>query len=224
MCGRYTNSKSEKENRKAFKLKPGDGLFAERYNIAPTQQAPVVTNDRVDDIQLFKWGLIPHWAKDNAIGNKLINARAETLEEKPSFRESFRKRRCLVLADSFYEWADLKKGQGRVPQRISLKDEEVFAFAGLWENWKSPEDGQNIFSFTIITTAANELLKPIHDRMPVILTPDTAKIWLDIQRPATDLKKLFEPFDPSAMKFYAVSTAVNSPRNDSPDLIEPLPN
>ncbi len=224
MCGRYTTAKPEKVFRKTFNLRPNEGLFSSRYNIAPTQAAPVVTNTLTDDIQLFTWGLIPHWAKDKSIGNKLINARAETLEEKPSFRDAFRKRRCLVLADSFYEWAELKKGQGRVPQRISLQDESVFAFAGLWEKWMSTETGQGIFSFTIITTAANELLKPIHDRMPVILTPDTAQIWLDMEQPPIKLQKLLEPFDSSAMKYYAVSTAVNSPRNDSPELIEPLPN
>lgn len=221
MCGRYTATKPENKFRKDFGLKPKDGLFTARYNIAPTQAAPVVTNDLADDIQLFTWGLIPHWTKNKTIGNKLINARAETLQEKPSFRDAFRKRRCLVLADSFYEWAELEKGQGRVPQRISLQDESVFAFAGLWETWKPADGAADTHTFTIITTSSNELLKPIHDRMPVILTPEMAKIWLDMERSTTELQKLFEPFDSSAMKFYSVSTAVNSPRNDFPELIAP---
>lgn len=222
MCGRYTVTKSEKQIRKTFKLKLSEGLFEARYNIAPTQAAPVVTNEIPDDIQFFTWGLIPHWAKDKAIGNKLINARAETLAEKPSFRDAFKKQRCLVLADSFYEWADLQKGQGRVPYRICLADDEVFAFAGLWAKWQPPDGSPEVNSFTIITTAANKLLKPIHDRMPIILIPETAQTWLDTASSSETIAKLFDPFDPDMMKFYAVSTAVNSPRNDSPELIEPV--
>ena len=167
------------------------------------------------------WGLIPSWAKDPAIGNRMINARAETLGVKPAFRVALRKRRCLVVADGFYEWQ--QRARGKQPIYIMLKSREPFGFAGLWDTWTSPE-GEAIRTCTIITTDPNDLLKPIHDRMPVILTRDAEGVWLDptIQEPAR-LLPLLKPYPPEEMEVYPVSTWVNKPAHDSPACIEALP-
>ncbi len=199
-------------------------LLKKRYNIAPSQSAPVVVRDADQNtLKLMRWGFVPFWAKDPAIGHKMINARAETVAEKPSFRRSFAHRRCLVLADSFYEWKSAgKNSKGRIPLRIGLQSGEPFAFAGLWDLWKDPA-GDLLESFTIITTTANRLLKPVHDRMPVILRKQDETSWLD---PAVgDIKKLksiLKPFDEKQMECYEVSTLVNSPKNDVPECIQPL--
>lgn len=221
MCGRYTVSKSEAKFRKAFGLQKSPELFQPRFNVAPTQLAPVVTNEAPDEIAFYRWGLVPSWAKDVSIGNKLINARSETVHEKPSFRSALKKRRCLVLADGYYEWQ--KTNDGKVPYWIHRKDEDVIAFAGLWEYWRPTEADEPLHTFTILTTEAQESLKKLHDRMPVILTPETAKVWIDITVPSTEVVTLFNTFPKNLMTYHAVSKAVNSPRNESPDLIIPSP-
>ncbi len=167
------------------------------------------------------WGLIPSWAKDPSIGNKMINARAETLLEKPSFKRLVGKRRCLVLTDGFYEWR--KEGKRKVPMRMLLKTRELFAFAGLWDRWKKP-DGNEFQSFTIITIDANDLLRPIHDRMPVILGRDGEEKWLnpDLKDPS-ELLPLLKPYPSELMEAYDVSPLVNSPRNDRPECILEMP-
>jgi putative SOS response-associated peptidase YedK len=220
MCGRFTQSYSWKEVHDFLNL-IGEPLNLEpRYNLAPTQAAQVVRADEAGKRRLafLRWGLVPFWAKDPDGGPRPINARAETVAEKPTFREAFRKRRCLVPADGFYEWQ--KREKGKQPYRIMLKDERVFAFAGLWELWKGEEE---IESFTIIVTDANDFLKPIHDRMPVILDPKDYALWLDPDaHAANDLKPLLRPCPSDKLSAYPVSRFVNSPKNDDPACIEPL--
>lgn len=194
---------------------------AERYNIAPTQDVITITSDgEANAAQFMRWGLVPSWAKDISIGNRMINARAETLAERPSFRVAFRRRRCLVVADSFYEWK--RDGRSRTPMRISLESGELFAFAGLWESWKSPE-GRRIQSCAIVTTEANDFLAPIHDRMPVILPPDAEQMWLAPDVQDTDaLSELLAPYPSDLMSAYEVSSVVNSAANDVPECIAPV--
>ena len=165
----------------------------------------------------MKWGLIPFWAKDLSIGNRMINARAETVAENRVFRQAFEKRRCLVIADGFYEW--MRVGKGKLPMRIILKSGEPFGLAGLWETWKSPK-GESVQSCTIITTTPNEVMAPIHNRMPVILTREAEGIWLDPEQSDKNiLQELLAPYEAEAMEAYEVSPLVNSPHNDTPDLI-----
>ena len=202
-----------------------------RYNIAPTSLVPTVlrmpnTSAKQSPLQsdrqfhLLRWGLIPSWAKDSAMGARLINARAETVTEKPSFRAAFRHRRCLVVADGFYEWQ--RQERLKQPFYFRLQNGQPFAFAGLWERWKDP-DGVTIESCTILTTEANELLRPIHDRMPVILDPKDYDLWLDpaVQKPEP-LQQLLRPYQSEAMTAYPVSTQVNNPSNNSPECINSL--
>ncbi len=194
-------------------------LLCPRYNIAPGQEAPVVVHDGGKSLEMMKWGLVPSWAKDPSIGNRMINARAETLAEKPSFKRLIGKKRCLVLADGFYEWR--KEGKGKVPMRITLRGGEPFSFAGLWDSWKKP-DGGELRSFTIITTQANDLLRPIHDRMPVILDQEGDEKWLDAEyKEVHKLLALLAPYPADRMEAYDVSPLVNSPRNDLPQCVEP---
>jgi len=202
-------------------------LLKARYNIAPGQPAPVVrlkpgqTNTRRELI-LLRWGLIPGWAKDQSIGNRMINARAESLAEKPAFRAALRRRRCLLAADGFYEWQET--GRKKQPYYIRFRDDRPFAFAGLWESWEGP-DHTAIDSCTIITTAAGELIRPIHDRMPVILPPEAYDVWLD---PAVEnfekITALLVPFSSREMEVYPVNTLVNKASHDGPDCVEPLKN
>jgi putative SOS response-associated peptidase YedK len=191
-----------------------------RYNIAPTQTVIVVADDGTRHLTQMRWGLIPSWAKDPAIGNRMINARAETVATKPAFRVALRKRRCLIPADGFYEWHPI--GRRKQPIYISLKSREPFSFAGLWEAWTAP-DGQEIKTCTIITCEANEVLKPIHDRMPVILTPEAETVWLDptIQDPER-LLPLLVPYPADEIEAYPVSTTVNNPAHDIPQCIQLL--
>lgn len=221
MCGRYTLAVQLDLVQDRFLLKDQVPNFVPRYNIAPTQVAPVIiSTDSSRQLQLMKWGLIPGWAKDETIGNKLINARAETIAEKPSFRKSFAKRRCIVPADGFYEWKKSPDGRSKTPMRIVVSDQLVFGFAGLWDSWRSP-DGSEIRSYTIITTEPNETMREIHNRMPVILTREAEDTWLDesIDRPEL-LLPLLVPYA-GEMRAYEVSRAVNSPANDTPVCIKP---
>jgi len=220
VCGRFTLT----TNLGAIAKRFGVARFLEevgpRYNIAPTQTVIVVNDDGTRHLAQMRWGLIPSWAKDPAIGNRMINARAETVATKPAFRVALRKRRCLIPGDGFYEWQ--QRGRTKQPFRIVLKNGEPFGFAGLWETWTSPE-GEEIQRCTIITTEANELLKPIHDRMPVILTREAEAVWLDptIQDPER-LLPLLMPYPTEEMEVYPVSAKVNNPENDGPECIKPL--
>ena len=176
MCGRYALTSNLDELQASFKFEARDLEYRPRFNIAPTQQSLVVTSDGARSGQYMRWGLLPFWAKDAKAGARMINAVGETASAKPAFRSAFRKRRCLVLANGFFEWR--KEGKARIPNYFFSTDRAPLAFAGLWETWKSP-DGERIKSFTILTTKANELIQPIHDRMPVILSGETQALWLD---------------------------------------------
>jgi putative SOS response-associated peptidase YedK len=221
MCGRYTQTIDVETLQRRFGFNSGGVTLEPRYNLAPGQEAPVVIGEGTRILKLMRWGLVPYWAKEASIGYKMINARAETLMQKPSFKKSFRERRCLVLADGFYEWRKLKGKRTGVPMRFTLKSREPFAFAGLWDAWKKP-DGDILLSFTIITTEANELLRPIHDRMPVILRPRDEDKWLDPDLKNVDhLIPLLLPYPSDMMEGYEVSTLVNSPKNDVPECIMP---
>ena len=221
MCGRFTLFQSTEIMSKAFdlgKISP----FKPRYNIAPTQEIATIlikSDDTERQLKMLHWGLIPSWAKDVKMGAKLINARAETLTEKPSFRTAFKKRRCLIIADGFYEW---KQQDGKKqPFYFKLQDEQPFAFAGLWEHWEG--EGEVIESCTILTTEANHIMQPIHGRMPVILPSKNYGLWLDptVQKPDL-LQPLLVPYSADAMTAYPVSTRVNKPINDSPECIQEL--
>lgn len=192
------------------------------YNVAPSQSVlAVINNGRHNRMGFLRWGLIPPWAKDMSIGSKMINARAETLNEKPSFRNALKKKRCLIVADSFYEWKRIDS-KSKTPMRIKLRSNELFAMAGLWESWKSTE-GKSIYSCSVITTTANDLVEDIHDRMPVILKPEDEKFWLDpsIQDPH-QLNQFLKPLDSNLMEAYEVSSLVNSPKNNSIALIQKI--
>jgi putative SOS response-associated peptidase YedK len=190
-----------------------------RYNVAPTQNILGVraTSDE-REMTFFKWGLIPSWAKDTSMGARLINARSETVEEKPSFRQAFKQRRCIIPADGFYEWQ--RTGGKKQPFFFRMRDERPFGFAGLWERWEG-ETGQAINSCTILTTEANDVLRPVHDRMPVILRPDDYELWLDVDARKQDLvKELLRPYAAEEMLGYPVGASINSPRNQGAELIE----
>jgi putative SOS response-associated peptidase YedK len=195
--------------------------FAPRYNIAPSQPVLAIPNDGRQTGDFFVWGLIPSWAKDPSIGSRLINARGETLGEKPSFRGGYKYKRCLILADGFYEWKLQPGTKSKIPNFIHLKTGKPFAFAGLWDEWHAP-DGSTIRSCTIVTTTPNGLMKPIHDRMPVILPTGAYGEWLDTAaRTPESLNYLIKAFPPDQMEAYPVSTLVNSPSNDLAECISP---
>ncbi len=223
MCGRYSLTTAPEALRRLFDFDAGPNLEP-RYNIAPTQSAPVVratAGGAGRELAMARCGLIPSWAKDASFGNKTINARSETVTEKPSFRGAFRRRRCLVPADGFYEWR--REGEIKQPYRIGMKDGQAFAFAGLWETWQGPEGGEAVESFTILTTEANRKLRPIHPRMPVILAPESYETWLDASPDsAAWAVSVLKPFADQPMAFYRVSTRVNSVANDDADCIAPL--
>jgi putative SOS response-associated peptidase YedK len=191
-----------------------------RYNIAPSQAIAVVANDGKDQIDFFRWGLIPFWAKDPAIGNKMINARMETLADKPAYRAALRCRRCLIPADGFYEWKTVKGG-GKIPMCIRMKTKQPFAFAGLWEKWHAA-DGAEVRTCTIITGPPNELVKPIHNRMPVILRPQDYRRWIEPgEREAKQMLPMLGTYPASEMEAFAVGTSVNNPATDSAECLQP---
>ncbi len=219
MCGRYTLTVDYAELKSAFKDFSLPDKYAPRYNIAPTQPVLAIPNDGKKAADFFVWGLIPSWAKDPSIGQRLINARGETLAEKPSFRGGYKYKRCLILADGFYEWKSQPGTKTKIPHFIHLKTGKPFAFAGLWDEWHS-SDGSSIRSCTIITTLPNKLMATIHDRMPVILQPKDYDDWLDTAaRTADTLNHLIKPFPADQMEAYPVSTLVNTPKNDRAELI-----
>ncbi|MBN1764603.1 MAG: SOS response-associated peptidase [Sedimentisphaerales bacterium] len=221
MCGRFALTISPTVLARLFQLADTPSL-SPRYNIAPGQEVTAILNQEGQGrtCRLFSWGLIPTWAKDPAMGAKLINARAETVSEKPAFRESFKNKRCLIPADGFYEWH--KKDKTSRPYFIRMQYNEPFAFAGLWQQWQSP-DQQTRKTCAILTIHANSLLEPIHPRMPVIIPPENYDLWLDTTLSTTDrLQKLLHPYPPEKMNCFAVSPLVNSPQHDSPQCIEPV--
>lgn len=221
MCGRFSFNQAPETVAKLFQLANVPQLPA-RYNIAPTQPVPTVlqiAESQRREFQMLRWGLIPSWAKDAKIGSKLINARAETVMEKPSFRSPFRHRRCLILADGFYEWQN-QEGR-KQPFYFKMENGQPFAFAGLWDRWESPE-GEAIASCTILTTEPNEITCPIHNRMPVILHSEDYDRWLDTSGNPSDLLRSLRPYESVAMTCYPVNTTVNSPKSDRPECVQPI--
>lgn len=221
MCGRYTLIKtSEISDRFHTTTIPTE--ISPNYNAAPGQVMPVITaNGQQNEIRLMKWGLVPSWAREVKIGYKMINARSEGIESKPSFRHAYKKQRCLVPASGFYEWQ--KSPDGKIPQYIYLEDKSLFAFAGLWEYWQQP-GSDPLETFTIITTQANTFMKPIHDRMPVILEKKFEDDWLNQENQDSDfLHHLIKNSKPE-LASHEVSTQVNSPKNNTPEIIKPLTN
>ena len=217
MCGRYTLIADIGDLAQRFEFDGSDFSYDPGYNIAPTESVLTVRNVEGREASLMRWGLIPFWAKDLKIGARMINARAETVAEKPAFRNALKKRRCLVLADGYYEWQ--KTPAGKRPYRIVLKSGEPFAMAGLWETWKDPQ-GNVVPSCTIITTSANDFLTPIHNRMPVILSRESEDNWLDAGiEDALSLAALLTSSPDDALDAYEVSTMVNNARNDCPEII-----
>lgn len=224
MCGRYTLATTPEMIAHSFDVRLDNFDFIPRFNIAPSQSVLTIsTGNAGKQARLMRWGLIPFWAKDAKIGYKMINARGETVADSRAFKYAFQKRRCLIPADSFYEWQG--SGKSRQPIRIMLKSEEPFAFAGIWETWtdKSVPDAEPVLSCSIITTAPNSIIEPIHNRMPVILPKELEQDWLNPGQEDTGLlRELLLPYDPALMKTYRVSTLVNSAKNDGPELILPL--
>jgi putative SOS response-associated peptidase YedK len=221
MCGRFTLQIPPELLAEIFGLLEIPVIPA-RYNIAPTQKVAVVRSNsgHHNHLDFLRWGLIPSWAKDPSIGSKMINARSETVHEKPAFRHAIKHCRCIVVASGFYEWK--QEGTRKAPLYIHFKDDSPMCFAGLWEHWKSPE-GETIESCTILTTSSNKLIASLHDRIPVILHREEYPLWLD--REVTDpekLKPLYQPYPADVMEMYTVSPLVNSPRNDTPDLIKAI--
>lgn len=223
MCGRFTLTVDADSIQTHFPwLEHIPHQIAPRYNIAPTQPIAVVPNDGRNAVDHFVWGLIPFWAKDPSIGNRMINARSETLAEKNSFKNAYKRRRCLVLADGFFEWANIAGQKAKQPFYFRMEDGAPFAFAGLWEEWNSPE-GSQLKSATIITTEPNALVKQVHARMPAILHPADFQLWLSMEEhPPAALQHLLAPYPAEEMVTFPVSTTVNSPFNDLPENIQPL--
>lgn len=220
MCGRYTLAAAIEALRKAFPGIEFPESLAEHYNIAPSQPIGVIASDQPDRLQFFEWGLLPSWVKDATKAPRQINARGESVAEKPYFRTAFRKQRCLVVADGFYEWQKSPDGKTKTPHHIRLRSREPFAFAGLWDRWKGED--QIVTSCAIITTEANEVVAPVHDRMPVILKREAYSHWLDPEfKDTAKLSELLRPYPPELMEAFPVSKAVNSPRHDAPDCIRP---
>lgn len=221
MCGRFTLTASLEEVMERFDIQEefSEDSFRPSYNIAPTDHVLAVVNDgQHNRLGQLKWGLVPSWSKDEKSGSRMINARSESVAEKTSFKQAFQKRRCLVVADSFYEWK--KTDDGKIPYRIKLNSGGLFAMAGIWERWNSP-DGEALSTCSILTTDANDTMADIHDRMPVILEPEAEQIWMNpVIEDTAALQDLLKPYPDDQLEMYEVSTKVNSPKNNSPDLIQ----
>lgn len=222
MCGRSSLTKTEKELEQRFRAT----FYTEdlerynplpNFNVAPTHMHPVINQEEPQIIHLFRWGLIPFWAKDMKIGSKMINARIEGIEEKPAFRQAFHKRRCIVPFDGYYEWQ--KTAEGKIPFRIQVKEVEIFTIAGLYEHWKSPE-GKQINSFTLITREADPAIRHLHDRQPMVLLPEQEQLWLDASIPTKDLIHELVPMPGSHFKWYRVSDRVNKVSENDAGLVE----
>lgn len=223
MCGRYAFFEQWKDFLAEFDINSTLEEWPPIYNAAPSMDLPVVYQlNGSRFVDTFRWGLIPHWSKDPKIGYKMINARAESVAEKPAFRKSFTSKRCLIPASGFFEWK--KEGKVKQPYFIRFKSAKPMWFAGLYDEWTSTEDAEVVESFTIITTQANETLTPLHDRMPALLTEESFDFWLNPEnRDIENLTSLLQPWPDHDISFYKVSESVNTPKNQGPDLVEPLP-
>ncbi len=221
MCGRFTLTLDPGEIQSILDLGPFVHIIKPRYNIAPSQPIPIVKDPENRTVELYRWGLVPFWADNPDIGYRMINARSETAHEKPSFRAAYKYRRCLVLADGFFEWSAKDEGSSKIPYLFKLKNDHPFTFAGLYEHWESPEGGE-LHSCSILTCTPNSLVKDYHNRMPVILGENTRWDWLDPEAAQTKLTKLLVPYPSEDMKCFAVSKAVNSPKNDQPEVVKPV--
>lgn len=222
MCGRFTLYSPLETLRQIFGFE-GNVNFAPRYNIAPTNDVPVIglkKDSATTGIAMMRWGLIPRWAEDEKIAYKMINARAETIDAKPAYAPAFEKRRCIIPADSFYEW--LKTDDGKVPYNIRRADLMPMGMAGIWENWKDPQSGQLIHSFAIITCPANKTIKGIHERMPVVLEQDSWAEWLASDTSVTAARAMLRPCDNDLLEAYEINPRVGNVANDDAALIEPL--
>jgi putative SOS response-associated peptidase YedK len=223
MCGRYRLSRRKQIIEEHFDSVSGEEEWSPRYNIAPTQPIPVIRQnpkEPVRELSLVRWGLIPSWAKDPSVAAKMINARSETAATKPAFRDAMKFRRCLIPADGFYEWA--RTGKGKQPYCFEVNDGKLFAFAGIWDRWKDA-GGKILETCSILTTAPNALTSPVHDRMPVILDPDSYDLWLDPgNRDASAASDLLKPFDARLMRCYPLSTRINSVVNDDEECSAPV--
>jgi putative SOS response-associated peptidase YedK len=218
MCGRIALIQPQEDKmKKRFHLTKTPQGLKPRFNIAPSQDIAVILNESPQELSLVRWGLIPHWAKAEKTKYSMINAKAETVTEKPAYRGPIKNKRCLVIADTFYEW---KKINGtKQPYRIMMKDGGLFALAGIWDTWKN--DGKELKTCSIITTDANQLMKSLHDRMPVILPPEMEEKWLS-DLGMDEVKAMLVPYNTTPMEAYEISTLVNSPTNDTPELIRPI--
>jgi putative SOS response-associated peptidase YedK len=223
MCGRFALYSNPLTLARRFAAEAPPEL-APRYNLAPSQNIPIVREEeRARQIALARWGLVPFWAKDIDTGYSTINARAETVASKPAFRSAFRHRRCLIPADGFYEWQVVPSSKTKQPWFVALKSQELLAFAGLWESWRNPQGGEELESCAIIVTQANDLMRPIHERMPVILAPQDWDTWLSAGTgDAQVLQNLLKPYPPEEMTAWPVGLMVNNARHDSAACIAPL--
>jgi putative SOS response-associated peptidase YedK len=220
MCGRFALTADPSAIQQTFNLDSVTAQMIPRYNIAPTQPVAAIANDDARALTFFRWGLVPSWAKDLSVGSQMINARSETADEKPAFRSALRRRRCLIPANGFYEWPKTSKEKN--PVYVHLRDHELFAFAGLWEVWRNA-DGDELRTCTILTCEPNELIKPLHHRMAVILDPSDYELWLSPDELGPEIvKPLLRPYDADRMAIYEVSKAVNSATNDTAECIVPL--
>jgi putative SOS response-associated peptidase YedK len=219
MCTRYSLTKNKETISKRFGVAaPND--WRARYNVAPGQVVPVITNRRADELSFFYWGFIPNWSIDQSVGDNLYNAKGETVFSKAPFKQAIKSQRCLILADGYFEWK--KIGKTKTPYRITLSSDELFAFAGIWDYWENPE-GEIINSFSILTTTANSLLSEIHERMPVILSPGDERKWLSDKLTEQEIVSLLTPADGGKMSFYQAHKVVNSPEYDYPECIQVAP-
>ena len=218
MCGRYTITKQKKDVENQFDVKIDEYIYKINYNAAPTQILPVITNDQLNKVNFFKWGLVPYWAKNQNIGNKMINARIETITEKPAYKQAIHKRRCIIIADGYYEW--METSRGKKPYHITMNKNQLFAFAGIWESWKNNQ-GEIVKTFSIITQDAYNEIAHIHHRMPVKLNPKEKLFWLNAEtaEQAIEYVKTQEKYE---FKTNEVSTEVNSPANNYSELINPI--
>ena len=217
MCGRYDIIHSVKDIADKYEVSVPDFELKPRYNAAPTQMLPVIIEQAKREMELMRWGLIPNWAEDTKIGSKMINARSETLAEKPSFKKPLKSKRCLIPVDGFYEWKAIA-GKGKQPMCFTVKDTEIFSLAGLWEIWDRPQE--IIHSFTIITTEANELVSEVHDRMPVILDEENQYLWLSKKLSMEEHLELLKPFPSEKMSFKPVSKMLRFVDVDVPELLD----
>lgn len=218
MCGRFALA-FVKGFYSRFEVIDQQAEVLPRFNIAPTQTVPVIVRESPNQVAMMRWGLVPFWAKDPRIGNRLINARAEGITKKPAFRASVKRKRCLVPATGFYEWKKLNGG--KIPHYVHMRDDSFFAFAGLYDRWHGPDEA-GLLTFTIVTTSPNAMMKKIHNRMPVILRPEDEGLWLGKEPlPDDELSRILQPYPAKPMAAYPVSEAVNNPNNESEDLVAP---